>query len=129
MSKESLAPKGSEAQFNAYLAAGKFMIQRSRSSGRHVFYPRVVEPASGADDLEWVEAAGHGTVYATTCMRRPADKGGDYNVALIDLAEGPRMMATVENCAPDEVRIGQKVKARIATIDHKPAIVFYPVEG
>ncbi len=54
-----------------------------------------------------------GTVYATTCTRRPADKGGDYNVALIDLAEGPRMMSRVEGIAPDKVQIGMKVKARV----------------
>ena len=38
---------GPEAQFKAYLAEGRFMIQRSRSTGGHVFYPRVAVPGSG----------------------------------------------------------------------------------
>ena len=36
---------GPEAQFRAYLAQGRFMIQRSKSTGAHVF---VVMP--GRDD-------------------------------------------------------------------------------
>ena len=35
---------GPEAQFRAFLKQGKFMIQRSKSTGRHVFYPRIAAP-------------------------------------------------------------------------------------
>jgi uncharacterized protein len=117
---------GPEAQFKAYLAEGKFMIQRSRSTGRFVFYPRAITPGSGENDLEWSEASGNGVVYATTCMRRPAAKGGDYNVALIGLAEGPRMMARVEGIPPDQVRIGMNVRAEVAALNGEPAIIFHP---
>jgi hypothetical protein len=56
--------------------------------------------------------------------RYPADKGGDVNIALVDLAEGPRMMSRVEGVAPDQVKIGTAVKARIAELNGEPAIVF-----
>jgi uncharacterized protein len=118
--------EGPEARFKAFLANGKFMIQRSRTTGRFVFYPRTVNPGTGEVDLEWVEASGNGVVYATTCTRRPADKGGDYNVSLVDLAEGPRMMARVAGVAADEVRIGMKVKAKIGTLQGQPTIIFEP---
>src|SRR5690554_6014318 len=84
---------GPEHQFKAYLADGKFMIQRSRSTGKFVFYPRVAIPGSGETDLEWVQASGRGTVYSITVNR---GKAGSYNVALIDLEEGVRMMSTVQ---------------------------------
>ncbi len=115
---------GPEARFAAYLAEGKFMIQRSKSTGAYVFYPRAIAPGTGAADLEWAEASGNGVVYATTCNRYPADKGGDVNIALIDLAEGPRMMSRVEGVPPDQVKIGMAVKARIAELNGEPAIVF-----
>ena len=83
---------GPEKRYYDYLADGKFMIQRSKSSGNYVHYPRVMEPGTGAADLEWVEASGKGVVYATTVNRQRPEKGGDYNICLIDLAEGPRMM-------------------------------------
>ncbi|SMF30128.1 hypothetical protein SAMN06265365_12028 [Tistlia consotensis] len=117
---------GPEATFQAYLAEGRFMLQRSRSSGTFVFYPRRLAPGSGADDLEWVEASGRGTVYSTTVVRQRPDKGGDYNVALIDLEEGPRMMSRVTGLAPDQVRIGMAVEAEIGAIDGKTAILFRP---
>jgi len=118
---------GPEKRFNDFLAAGKFMIQRSKSRGNHVFYPRTINPGTGEADLEWVEASGDGTVYATTVNRQRPEKGGDYNVALIDLAEGPRMMARVVGVDPADVKIGMKVKAKIDTIGETPAIVFEAV--
>jgi uncharacterized OB-fold protein len=110
---------GPEAQFKAYLAEGRFMIQRSRSTGRHVFYPRVAAPGTGETDLEWVPASGDGTIYSITLNRT---REGAYNIALVDLAEGPRLMSRIEGV--DTAPIGTRVKARIVSIDGEPAIVF-----
>jgi uncharacterized OB-fold protein len=118
---------GPEAIFREHLAEGRFMIQRSVSTGRHVFYPRVVTPGSGEADLEWVEASGAGVVYATTLTRRRAEQGGDYNISLIDLAEGPRMMSRVVGIAPEKVTIGLKVRAKIDELNGAPAVLFEPV--
>lgn len=117
---------GPEAVFREHLAQGRFMIQRSASTGKYVFYPRVVAPGTGEADLEWVEASGEGTVYATTVTRRRPEQGGDYNVALIDLAEGPRMMSRVVGIDPGVVTIGMKVRARVRELNGAPAIVFEP---
>jgi uncharacterized protein len=95
------------------------MIQRSRSTGRHVFYPRVAAPGTGETDLEWVPASGDGTIYSITLNRTREDA---YNVALVDLAEGPRLMSRIEGVDP--APIGTRVKARIVSIDGEPAIVF-----
>lgn len=88
-----------EQDYLRFLTEGRFMIQRSQSSARHDFYPRVAEPLTGATNLEWIEVSGFGTLYATAVMRQrsPAD---NYNVALIDLAEGVRMMARFEGLGP-----------------------------
>jgi uncharacterized OB-fold protein len=102
------------------------MIQRSRATGAHVFYPRPFVPGTGETDLEWVEASGRGTVYATTVNRRSPDKGGSFNVALIDLAEGPRMLSRVVGIPPEDVRIGMQVQARIEELNGAPAVVWHP---
>jgi hypothetical protein len=108
------AAGGPEAQWRAFLAQGRFMIQRSRSTGRHVFHPRVMAPGTGETDLEWVPASGAGTVYATTANR---SKEGATNIAIVELAEGPRMMSRVDGLPADQVRVGQAVRARIATLE------------
>lgn len=110
---------GPEAEFAAYLAAGRFMIQRA-PDGTYVFYPRVAAPGTGAP-LEWVEASGHGTVHAITVNRA---REGAYNVALIDLAEGPRLMSTVEGV--ESVPIGTPVRARIRQGGEGHYVVFDP---
>lgn len=115
-----------EQDYQRFLDQGRLMIQRCRTSGRFIFYPRVAEPLTGDTDLEWVEPSGLGMVYSVTVVRRrPPEQ--DYNIALIDLAEGPRLMSRVEGIAPDAVKIGMAVKARIIRADDRPLLIFEPV--
>jgi uncharacterized OB-fold protein len=111
--------------FNRHLADGRFMLLRSRSGQRPMYPPRVAEPLTGATDLEWVPASGLGTVYATSVMRERPPKLS-YNVALIDLDDGPRMMSRVEGLAPEAVTIGLRVVATIIEEDGRPLVVFRP---
>lgn len=115
---------GVQIQHQAALDAGRFLIQRCTACGKHVYFPREICPHCGADNLAWVEPSGAGTVYAVTTVRRKADAGGDYNVSLIDLAEGVRLMSRVTDLAPDAVRIGQPVRARVQMLEGKGSIVF-----
>ena len=115
-----MAGQGPEAEYRAYLEGGRFMIQRA-PDGTHVFYPRVAAPGT-AGGLEWVEASGLGTVHSLTVNR---SRDGAYNIALIDLAEGPRMMSHVAGA--EEVPIGTPVRARIVIGADGPHVVFDPV--
>ncbi|MGK6310243.1 Zn-ribbon domain-containing OB-fold protein [Variovorax sp. DT-64] len=112
-----------EQEYFAHLVQGRFMLQRSRSSGRFYFHPRVAEPVTGARDLEWVAASGRGTVHATTVVR-PKPPQQPYNVVLVDLEEGPRVMCRVEGIEPEAVRIGMAVQSRIGSQDDKPILLF-----
>lgn len=114
-----------EQDYFEHVAAGRFMIQKSRSTGGHVFYPRVAEPGTGAADLEWVAACGRGTVYSTTTIRQKPPTP-NYNLALIDLEEGPRMMSRVDGIAPEDVGIGMPVIARIVREGDQALVVFVP---
>jgi hypothetical protein len=103
------------AVYQEHLDRGALAYQWSPQANRAVFYPRVVCPFTGSDRLEWRVSAGLGTVYATT-VTHPRD-GAPYNVSLIDLEEGFRLMSRVEDIAPADVRIGMRVKFRV----HRPA--------
>jgi hypothetical protein len=116
-----------EAEFQRHLEAGRFMLLQSRRSGAFVHPPRVAVPGSGDADLQWVAASGMGTVHSTTTVRcKPP--ASDYNVVLIDLAEGPRMMSTVVGIAASEVRIGMPVHARVDQGEDGPRVVFAPLD-
>ena len=106
------------------LSEGRFLIQQCASCGACIHYPRLLCTRCGSDRLETIEASGSGTVYSTSVVRRRPERGGDYNIALIDLDEGPRLMSRVEGLEPGDVTIGMRVKARIATAGDAPLLVF-----
>jgi len=122
---DSLHP---DQDFQRFLAQGRFMIQRSRSSGRYNFPPRVAAPGSGTADLEWIEASGDGTLYSITVVSQKPPSPG-YSVCLVDLAEGPRVLARLEGVPPRQVPIGAPVRARIVTEGQTPLLVFEPADA
>lgn len=126
MENRSDAPQsGVEAAWQQQLDQGRFLLQRCADCARHVFYPRELCPHCGATALEWVEASGNGTVHAVTTVRRKPEAGGDYNVSLVDLDEGVRMMSRVESSGV--VAIGDRVHARVQVDGGRGIVLFDPV--
>ena len=119
---------GVQAQHSAALDQGRFLIQRCHSCHGAIYFPREVCPHCGSDDVSFEEPKGTGTVYSVTTVRRKADAGGDYNVSLIDLDEGVRLMSRVEQLSPDQVKIGQRVRARVQVTNGKGLVVFDPLK-
>lgn len=111
------------------LDAGRFLVQRCSECSRHVYYPRAGCPHCGSSALEWKMPSGLGTVHAVTTVRRKPAEGGDLNISLIDLDEGVRLMSRVDNLAPEAVRIGQRVKARVQVKDGRGLVLFDAIEG
>lgn len=76
--------------------------------------PRYLCPKCWSTDLDWVEASGKGVVHSFSIIRRaPSAAFADrvpYVVALIDLDEGPRMMANVVREGALDTRIGDRVR-------------------
>lgn len=120
---------GAEARYLAELNQGRFLIQRCGACARHVFYPRVVCPHCNSAALEWVAPKGTGQVYSTTTVRRKPEAGGDYDVSLIELDEGVRMMSRVEGVPPTEVRIGMRVSSKVVVTDGTGLVVFVAEEA
>ncbi|HEY9316443.1 Zn-ribbon domain-containing OB-fold protein [Achromobacter sp.] len=121
--------RGPQEQYFAALAEGRFRIQRCAACERHQFFPRTLCMHCGATDLAWMDPAGTGTVYSFSIVRRKPEAGGDYNVALIDLDEGARMMSRVDGVPLERLRIGMPVKARVLLDAAQPLVVFEPVEA
>jgi len=123
------APTSPLGTYLAHLEKGELAYQFSPEAKAAIFYPRVICPITGSDRLEWRVSKGLGTVHATTVVY--PQQGAPYNVALIDIDEGFRMMSRVENIAPLDVRIGMRVKFRVqqAEGDEPPYPVFTPAEG
>jgi uncharacterized OB-fold protein len=66
-------------------------------------------------DLEWLATSGRGTLHTFTVVHRGAKGfpiGPPYVIAIVELAEGPRMMTNLVGIAPDpaQIRIGMPVE-------------------
>lgn len=96
------------------LAEHRIRIQYSPSSGRYVFYPRVLAPGTLADDLEWREISGAGTLYTFTVSFRPVSPHFVDDVpqilAVVEWDEGPRFSTEIVTAAPNRLRVGMPVR-------------------
>lgn len=111
------------AVFAAGVAEGVLRYQRCDDCARAVFYPRVLCPFCGSEQLRWHNSAGRGAVYANTWV---AGRTGGHSVALVDLDEGFRMMSSVTAAAPEAVRTGMRVVGQVDTAGDEPRVVFRP---
>ena len=116
---------GPEAIWREALAQGRFKLQKRTGDGAYIFPPRTAAPASGTDDLTWVEATGMGSVYSVTVIS-PKPPLEPYNVVLVDLDEGPRVMSRIDGIAAHDVTIGMRVQARIGEEAGTPILLFDP---
>ncbi|MER7758352.1 bifunctional MaoC family dehydratase N-terminal/OB-fold nucleic acid binding domain-containing protein [Streptomyces sp. NPDC097619] len=75
--------------------------------------------ACGSREWDTVESAGEGTVFSYVVMHHPPFPAFDppYAVALVELAEGVRMISGVTGVRPEEVRIGMPVRLEFQRVD------------
>lgn len=91
----------------------RLLLPWCRSCDEPFWFPRETCPRDLSPDIGWRPAEGRGVVHAVSVMPKPANPlmaGREpYVVALIDLAEGVRMMSTVVDGDPWSVGVGDRV--------------------
>lgn len=89
----------------------RLLVQRCLDCGRHQLYPRAICAACHQTRLEFVAASGEGVVYShSTLHRAPPGFEAPYVVAIVRLAEGPRLLTRITGCPPEEVRCDMPVE-------------------
>ena len=95
-------------------ARGSLQVQRCADCGDARFPPSFLCRRCHSAKVNWVEASGSGTVYSFTIVHRAPSAAWrtrvPYVVALIDLAEGQRLMANIVGVDALEVAIGDAVE-------------------
>ncbi|MFA5487946.1 MAG: OB-fold domain-containing protein [Candidimonas sp.] len=103
------------------LAQGELRYQFDPVSGKAVFFPREVAPSGRLGGLEWRVSKGRGVIYSFTEVFRRDEM---YNVVLVDLDEGFRVMSTIPGAQPRSLRIGQAVQAGFDVCAGEQRLVF-----
>jgi uncharacterized OB-fold protein len=92
----------------------KLLLQKCRACGTLRFFPRYLCTACGSEATEWTEVSGRGTVHSFTIVHRAAfpefQANVPYVIALVDLAEGPRMMTNIVGEGALETEIDDPVE-------------------
>ena len=117
MNTPKLPPPVANADSLPYWTAARerrLVIRKCKGCGQLHFMPRHLCPHCWSEDLEWVDAQGTGTVHSFTVIRRASDPAFaplvPYALALIELEEGPRMMANIVGPDAIAVKIGDRVQ-------------------
>ncbi|WP_406125317.1 Zn-ribbon domain-containing OB-fold protein [Streptomyces sp. NBC_00989] len=97
-------------------AQGSLLIRRCADCGRAHHYPREFCPHCWSEDVTWEPASGHATLYTWSVVHRndlpPFGERVPYVAAVVDLAEGPRMMTEIVECEAAGLRAGTAVEVR-----------------
>ena len=108
----NLSPESS--QFWAGAKRHEFLIQKCRNCGSYRFYPRSICPHCLSDEVDWIKAAGRGQIYSFTVSYRYRSPGFKadvpYNIAIVELEEGVRLISNIVGCNNEDLRIGMPVE-------------------
>jgi len=126
-------PTLEDGEFWAGAHRGELRIQHCTTCDRYQHYARMLCSHCGKDTLEWVTASGNGTVYSFTVIRQngvpPFRDRVPFVVAAVDLDEpGARVLAAMPAVAPEDAKIGMRVRAafrpandEVGFVDFDPA--------
>jgi len=113
---EKPLPRPSEDSAPYWEAAqrGELRMQQCAECGHVRFPPSVLCARCLSERAEWVKLSGRGHVFSWIVVHQsqhPAFNADvPYNVAIIELAEGPRLHSTIVDCPNDEIHVGLPVE-------------------
>jgi len=111
-------------------AEGRLVVQRCTGCGAVHHPPRPMCPECHSLELEWIDAAGTGTVYSYALLHHPQHPAFEYPVpaVLVDLDEGVRVLSNMVDVDPHAIAIGMRVEVTFAPAGELAVPVFRPTE-
>lgn len=126
-------PTPETAHFWEGCKAGELRLQRCTECAKAYFPPRPFCPGCGSRAVEVFKASGRGTLYSYVINHRPRpDMGKDpHSIAVVELAEGPRMMTNIVDCpqTPEALVLDMPVKVKFETFGEIALPLFTPAEA
>jgi uncharacterized protein len=114
------------------LRRGELVVARCARCGIPAFPPPVICAGCGAvAAIEWFVATGDGTIWSFAVFRRTylATHPAPYAVAVVQLAEGPKLISNIAGAELGAIRVGQSVRAEFETgLDPAPPRVLFRPE-
>jgi uncharacterized OB-fold protein len=120
-------PSEDSAPFWEAAAKGELRMQQCSDCGHVRFPPAVLCSRCLSEDAEWTRLSGRGTVYSWIVVHQsqhPAFNADvPYNVAIVELEEGPRLHANIVGGANERIHIGMPVEVAFKSVSDDTALV------
>jgi uncharacterized OB-fold protein len=120
-------PNEDSAPFWEAACKGELRMQRCGDCGHVRFPPSLLCARCLSEHAEWVKLSGRGTVYSWIVVHQsqhPAFNADvPYNVAIIELEEGPRLHTNIIGCTNDQIHIGMPVAVAFEKVNDDTALV------
>ena len=105
---------GLAEEFYQYCKLHELRFQRCTDCGAWRHLPRPMCGECGSFNYEWAPSAGKGKVYSWITVVQPMvpafNDAVPYTVPLVDLDEGVRMVAIIQDVAPEAMQLGMSVE-------------------
>jgi uncharacterized protein len=101
---------------------GELLFQQCKDCGNKMYPARIYCTNCMSQNVGWEKASGKGKIYSYSVAyeyppaRVAAFLKTPYIIALVDLEEGVRMVTNIEDCKPEDVKIGLDVKVKFVDI-------------
>ncbi len=127
-------PEADTLEFWEAAKEERLLIRRCEDCDAFSYYPRPFCPTCWSPRVVWHEASGDAELYTWSVIHNndqpPFRDRVPYVAAVVDLAEGPRMITNVVDCEYADLRIGMPLVVKFQPISDDFTIpVFAPVGG
>ncbi len=113
--------------------AGEIRLQRCDACAHTYFPPRPFCPKCGGRKVTVFKASGRASLYSYIIHHRPVPGfTPPYAIAVVELAEGPRMMTNIVDCpqTPEALQLDMALEPAFERIDDEITLaLFRPAKG
>ena len=93
---------------------GELRLQKCAGCAHVRFPPAALCPRCLSESFAWEPMSGRGKVYTWIVVHRPQHpaffEDAPYNVAIVELEEGPRLHSRIVGCSNEAIEIGMPVE-------------------
>ena len=111
----------------------RLLIGSCSDCGEFHYYPRPHCPHCWSDNVEWVDASGKATLYTWSVIYRndlpPWPQRVPYVAAVVELAEGPKMMTQILESDGSNLSIGMALELDFEALDEELTIAVFRCPG
>ena len=114
---------------------GELILQKCKETGQAYFPPRPFSPYTGSRNVETFKASGKGILYSYVISHRAPPNfalEAPYAIAIVELAEGPRMMCNIMDCeqTPEALQLDMPLEVCFEVLTDDISLpMFRPAKG